>query len=396
MKQKYYFLSAVAASMLMLSACSNDDGNTDAVDPDLGTPLVVSANTGEITTAFTRAEASVQGAQFQQGETIDVFLRDASDPASVSDTTAYHTQYGKNPFKYKTTNASGALQTYQSDGVTPNRIYWPKLMHPLYIFGVYPEGSLSWTNRKTEIAEASYNPFDYAQDYYFTVQQDQTGETAYKSSDLMTGLPSTYAVHAASFTAPFKLTQNENPGTIPLTFTHRLTKIIVNVFKTTGTTLINMDDIRYSSGTDTKYARVTLLNTLRKTWFKLYNTGTYDVVATDRVSSVSPDTIAVGRGNTPTSGPNISLAAVVPPQVIAADKDFIKVVLIDEVNGNANDERGPKVVDLFLYRLPSALTLEASKVYTFNIRINKPDIVVTTTITDWTGTDATDAIGKLQ
>ncbi len=76
----------------------------------------------------------------------------------------------------------------------------------------------------------------------------------------------------------------------------------------------------------------------------------------------------------------LSLAAIVPPQTVPSTKSFIKVDLYGPDPNNASNSI---ITETFLYQLTSDLTLEASKVYTFNIRINKPNIVVNATITDW-------------
>ncbi len=74
----------------------------------------------------------------------------------------------------------------------------------------------------------------------------------------MTGRPITYT---PGLTEPYKLAQAENPGTITLTFAHRLTKIVVNVTKTKDTedTDIDIDAIKYDGPSDKKYAVVTLM-----------------------------------------------------------------------------------------------------------------------------------------
>lgn len=233
----------------------------------------------------------------------------------------------------------------------------------------------------------------------------------------MTGFPTTYThttdgTLGASFSAPFTLRQNVTPGNIPLTFTHRLTKVIVNVKITEGTNDITMDDIwdTNPSSVDHKYARVALVNTKRKTWFSLYNNNDtegntaddyYDVVTIGRILTEAPDSVIVGQGQTPiaSNANSLTLSAIVPPQTLTEGLPFIKVFLIDDSSGSE------VVTNTFIYKIPDdgdatpnevALTLEASKVYTFNISINKPNITVTTSISPWTVTGANDVIGVLQ
>ena len=398
MRTNDLFLTAASASMMMLAACTHDDGTASISEPTpVGNELIISTRHSEM--GITRAESNIQGTMFDLNAEMDVFLRDATNPAEVSNTNDT-THYATNPKLYKVTNTStGAIKTY-SAGDTENRLFWPKLMHELYIFGVYPVGSVSWNNvvDNTNPTHADYNPFSDTQNYYFTVQEDQTSEANYKASDLMTGLPSGYThTGGTAYTAPFKLTQYENPGTVPLLFTHRLTKVVVNITKTTGTedTDIPIDDIKYSGDTDTEYARVTLLNTKRKTSFQVPST---DILVDGDASHVATppatDQVVVGQGSTTITVGGytaVTLSAIVPPQQIAATTTFIQVELIDKSSGNE------VVTDTFLYKIPGeGLTLLASKVHTYNIRINKPHINVSTTINNWDAVDAVNEIGTLQ
>ena len=406
MRTNYYFLTAAAASMLMLTACTHDDSSSSASAP-VSNELVISTRHSEM--GITRAESDIQSAQFKQGEPIHIFLRDATN---IADSTHY-----LSPRLYVTTNTSGALSPATDNGggtytANSDKLYWPKLMHSLHIYGIYPIGSVGWSARKTTSADAATyttnnSAFDKSFKYYFTVQADQTSEANYKASDLMTGFPSTYthssdASAGASFTAPFTLRQNENPGPIALTFTHRLTKVVVNITKTDETADISMDDIRYSGESDKVFARVTLLNTVRKTWFNVDNT---DVVAASRVAvgdegvdaQPVPQTVIVGQGATALSGNanSVTLSAIVPPQTITSGSAFIQVELIDNTT-KVNPEDDDIITNTFKYELTSNLTLEASKVHTYNIRINKPNITVTTSITDWVSVDPVSPVGVLQ
>ena len=395
MRTNDLFLTAAAASMMMLAACTHDDGTTSISEPTpVGNELIISTRHSEM--GITRAESNIQGTMFDLNAEMDVFLRDATNPAGVLNTNDT-THYATNPKLYKVTNTStGAIKTY-SAGDTENRLFWPKLMHELYIFGVYPVGSVA-KSKLTSDGGGTYNPFDHTLNYDFIVQEDQTSEANYKASDLMTGLPSGYTYTGKTpYTAPFKLTQYENPGTVPLTFTHRLTKVVVNITKTTDTedTDIKIDgDIIYTGESDTKYARVTLMNTKRKTTFQVPSTDVLVDGDASHATSPSTDIVVVGRGATtiPVGGYTaVTLSAIVPPQDIAADTPFIKVELIDKSTGNE------VVTDTFLYKIPGGgLTLQASQVHTYNIRINKPHINVTTSIKNWVDGGTIDEIGTLQ
>ena len=411
MRTNDLFLTAAAASMMMLAACTHDDGTTSISEPTpVGNELIISTRHSEM--GITRAESNIQGTQFKSDESIHIYLRDAAN----ADTTRYYS-----PLIY-TSDGSGGLTTITNG----NKIYWPRLMHSLHIYGVYPTGSMDYSKMNTDLTSITldtYRTEDRAFDkffpYFFTVERDQTSEDNYKASDLMTGLPTTYehttdGTLGPSFSAPFTLRQNVTPGNIPLTFTHRLTKVIVNVKITEGTNDITMDHIwdTNPSPEDHNYARVALVNTKRKTWFSLYNNNDtegntaddfYDVVTIGRILSEAPDSVIVGQGKTPidnsSNAKSLTLSAIVPPQTLTEGLPFIKVFLIDNSSGSE------VVTNTFIYKIPDdgdatpnevALTLEASKVYTFNISINKPNITVTTSISPWTVTDANNVIGVLQ
>ena len=433
MRTNDLFLTAAAASLMMFAACTHDDdSSTVTTTPTIASNEIV-VSTRHSGMAITRAESNIQEEQFDASEYIDVFLQDNDNPTTGS-------QYD-NPIRYKT-NGSGGLKTYTyttaagvrtydtEDDNHINRLFWPKLMHDLNIFGVYPEGTISTT---TKHSEDSYDPFTLTTRYWFEVAADQTNEANtsgpngthydyYKHSDLMTGLPTTYY----GVTNQFTLDQTENPGVIPLTFTHRLTKIIVNVTKTLDTedTDIPMSDIIYdtSSGPDLKFARVTLVNTKRRIWFKVYDTNA-DASHQDlgglgtATGDDKGDIVIVGRGKTietislslnsiitlsdGSTTPGIStndynavtLSAIIPPQTITEGTNFIKVELIDNTGNESGTDH---IVNTFYYAPTANMDLAAKNVYTFNIRINKPHIDVTTKITSWEPNDPTNAIGVLQ
>ena len=166
MRTNDLFLTAATASMMMLAACTHDDGTASISEPTpVGNELIISTRHSEM--GITRAESNIQGTMFDINAEMDVFLRDATDPAGVSNTNDT-THYAPNPKLYKVTNTStGAIKTY-SAGDTEDRLFWPKLMHELYIFGVYPVGSVA-KGKLTSDGGGTYNPFNHALYYDFIV-----------------------------------------------------------------------------------------------------------------------------------------------------------------------------------------------------------------------------------
>jgi hypothetical protein len=241
-------------------------------------------------------------------------------------------------------------------------------MHNFEIYGVYPAGSVSLS---TKITAGDFNPFTYTTDYSFTVTADQTDVANYKASDLMIGFPSSPAPAVGDL--PCTLRQDGDEGTVNLDFKHRLTKIIVTLTPATWVAesgsigQVTANDLAYSTGgetPDTKYARVTLCGIKRKISFKVYDASS-DLGAAEATDDSNSTVVCLGSNN----------AFIVPPQTINTSTTFIKIELI-------NNE---SVYATFHYDLTANLVLAAKNVYTYNITLEKPQIVVTVdNITTWT------------
>ena len=357
MKKSDILLALMAVGMC--AACTHD-GETIV---NMGQEVVSPTNTNmppelRLTygAASTRAESNIQSTQFLSGEQIDVFMRDKTDGCI-----SYQL-----PITY-TSNGDGTLSYDDS----ANRLYWPKLLHHFEIYGVYPAGSVSLS---TKITAGDFNPFTYTTDYSFTVAADQTDVANYKASDLMIGFPSNPSPNVA----PCTLYQDGDEGTVNLNFTHRLTKIIVTLTPATWVAesgsigQVTADDLAYSGTEDTKYARVTLCGIKRKTSFKVYDASS-DLGAAVATDDGNSTVVCLGSNN----------AFIVPPQTINTGT-FIKIELIDTTIEGEN-----KVYATFHYDMTANLVLAAKNVYTYNITLEKPQIVVTVNnITAWTSGDA--------
>ena len=361
MKKSDILIALLAVGMC--TACTHD-GETIV---NMGQEVVSPTNTNmppelRLTygAASTRAESNIQSTQFLSGEQIDVFMRD------VSGIDHYPT-----PLNF-TTDGSGNL----SQTTDNTRYYWPRQMHNFEIYGVYPAGSVSLS---TKITAGDFNPFTYTTDYSFTVTANQTDVANYKASDLMIGFPSNPSPNVA----PCTLYQDGDEGTVNLDFKHRLTKIIVTLTPATWVAesgsigQVKAEDLAYSGTEDTKYARVTLCGINRKISFKVYDASS-DLGAAVAADEGGNTVVCLGSNN----------AFIVPPQTINTGTTFIKIELI-------NNE---SVYATFHYDLTANLVLAAKNVYTYNITLEKPQIVVTVNnITAWTSGDAsTGSAGLVQ
>ena len=221
--------------------------------------------------------------------------------------------------------------SYTADGAgnLTNVQYWPADGNGLFIYGIYPAN-----------AATTYN----ATGVEFTVQSDQSSDDDYMASDLMTGAPAANPV--ARVSTP-----------VPLTFTHLLTKVDINLTAGTGFT-----------SADLATATVSILGLKPTTTFDVQSTtvGTPSGTATDIIAGTGVTTSAI----------------IVPSQSVAAGTNFIKVSC---AGGD------------YIYQMGTATTFGASSVYTYNLTVNKTGITLSTaSITAWTTIGAVNGVAELQ
>ena len=212
------------------------------------------------------------------------------------------------------------------------------------------------------------SPFTYSNEYWFTVAADQTDVANYKASDLMIGFPSSPAPAVGDL--PCTLRQDGDEGTVNLDF----------IAESGSIGQVKAEDLAYSGTEDTKYARVTLCGINRKISFKVYDASS-DLGTAEATDDRNSTVVCLGSNN----------AFIVPPQTINTGTTFIKIELIDKTSG---EER---VNATFHYNANP--TLAAKNVYTYNITLEKPQIVVTVdNITAWTsgGEASTGTAGLVQ
>lgn len=296
MKKLFFF---AAAASVMLAACSSDNEEVKVAE---NSPIRLSTQS---LTGLTRAGQSVQLTQFAANENVGIFL--AEDNVGTAVTTGTNVTTYSQPLTYV---ADGA-------GNLSNTQYWPQDGNGLHIFGVYPLAAAT--------TAAAYN----ATGVSFSVAADQSNDAGYKASDLMTGLPTAGNPVARTTSA------------VPMTFTHLLTKIDVNLTAGSGFTQTEMDN-----------AVVSILGTKPTTTFNVQN-------ATIGAASGTAAIVA---------GTGAANSAIIVPQEVAAG-NFIQVAV-----GGGN----------YIYALTAATTFDAKKCYIYNITVNKTGLVLTgTTITGW-------------
>lgn len=298
MKKLFFF---AAAASVMLAACSSDNEEATVAEKS-----AIRLSTQSLT-GMTRAAQNLQLTQFDASENVSIFLVEnvgGTQTPSGTNVTSY-----SNPLAY-TTGTSGALTP-----AAPQ--FWPQDGNGLFIFGVYPASAVT-----------SSTAYD-ATGISFSVAANQSTDANYKASDLMTGTAANPVVRTTA--------------AVPMTFTHLLTKVDVNLTAGDGFTAAEMDD-----------AVVSILGTKPTTTFDVQSTtvGTASGTAADIVAGT-------GAAN----------SAIIVPQTIAAGASFIKVTV-----GGGD----------YIYKMGADTDFDSKKCYTFNITVNKTGLVLTvTTITDW-------------
>ena len=169
----------------------------------------------------------------------------------------------------------------------------------------------------------------------FSVETDQSTPANYKASDLM---------YSNNITA-----QAKQAGAVGLTFNHALTKIIVSLTAGTG---VESSDI---AGCTVKVKAKKSANISSGQWTSATDDAAVDI------------TMGTGANN----------AAIIVPQVYAANANFITVT-------TAGDHSKT-------FQLTAGKTFYAGKVYTYNLTVNMSEITLeSTTITNWDPQTAVD------
>jgi hypothetical protein len=165
-----------SASLLLLSACSDDSASKNKTAEDGRIPIMLGSCIDDGTT---RSGSNIQNNKFKQGAIIDVQI----EPTDIYATTHYDL------LQYQVSNSTGGLTPVKK--VYP---YYPVEGGTVDIYAVYPVGKLD--------AES------------FTVKTEQLNDQNYKDSDLMFAKVSN---------------QSATQNTVTLPFRHLLSKIIVKL-----------------------------------------------------------------------------------------------------------------------------------------------------------------------
>lgn len=299
--KKYFIL---AAAVLTMTACSNDENENSVINDNA---INLTANVAGATA--TRAGVAVQSTYFDENELINV------------EATPYIEE------------AAGTMASaiYKTSAVTSTTI------NALNINS--GETALRWPAIGTVAFRAFYPSTVTSSTTTFSVLENQS-DANYKASDLMYGVTATEKV-------------SKTTSAVELTFTHALTKIIVNLSAGDGMT-----------GADIAACTI-----------KLHAKKTADIVngvAQTATGDVADITMGSGTETAASSGIYAAAAIIVPQTVDGSSTpvDFITIT----TSGNHS----------VTYQLDEEKAFAAGNVYTFNFTVGISGIILQSTqITDW-------------
>ena len=197
----------------------------------------------------------------------------------------------------------------------------------------------------------------------FSIATDQSTEAGYLASDLLYGVP----------TANNPVTISESTTSIPLTFTHKLARLVITIKKATGVT-------KELNGATVSIAGTNIGTTLNPSTGELgTETGSVTPI---KVATLSAE-IAAGESESTT------VYAVIVPQQVASTTDFIKITKADN---NAGDNNNYSLAA----KLAENTTFESGKTYSLTVIAGTAVVTArqisvsneSTALNGWTGTDA--------
>lgn len=287
MNRRYIHIALLLVVPLLM-ACSSDEGSTSTEKQ----PILLTGSIADATQSETRAATTLYDS-FYGDEQIDVSIYKGSTVNAANVIVKENNVY---------TIAANGVMSYNSTDLEP---YFP----------VTADGQVT--------IRASYPSNGNGTTVSVTVAADQTADGDYKAGELLYA-EGTY-------------TRTTGTTAIPLTFHHRMAKIVVNL-------------------------------TARN--------GVPDLPATVKLLGFKPTaTLNKSTGVATASGDAIDIvmskngAAMVPPQTIAANTPIFEIV----------SAQG----DIAQYKSPTALQFKPDYVYTYDVQVDMRKIIIKTTITSW-------------
>lgn len=346
----------------LLAACSSDT-TVDSVEKYVPQPIRL----GTAMQVTTRSNSqSLQATELAHQATVGVFIYQNTTTTSAT------TSYGYKNIEYQAQNPDPAVS-----GVTPGDLtlvtssdqpYFPEdKSKTLDIYAFSPRTGV-YTTTTAELSTLT------AQDV-FSTKSDQTSDANYLASDFVWGKKAGVTFTQASSTT----------SRIEIPLEHMLSKVNVNIAPGTGMEGSSTDKLSKLHGVKVTLNKVKLDGTVNFTTgavtVRADNAGTSytntptGVVLTSATDKTKKTTFTDG-GTPATTYDACTCSAIIIPQTLAKGTDSDPFLEISIPNGTSTPS-------IYKVLLTSDITLDAKKVYTFNIIVNAQSLSLTTTITDW-------------
>lgn len=316
MKKLLFF----AAAVLALTACSNEEENTNK---DWNEEIRLCTQN----LMMTRAGSDIQSTQFAANEQIDVFVYDVADQMTYTRPAVY------------TADGQGGLTT------SPAQLWPSGTGSAINLYAFYPSRA---------VKEENFIGEDEEPEFFFTVALDQSTEAGYKASDLMFGgsiTPNGYQEIART------------NSTVPLTFYHMLSKVNLNV--TLGEALSEQENSIYSIS-------ATIRNVFPEAQF-------FGIISSSPLQPSmeyggEPEDINVG--NLTREDGIYSGSAIIPPQMIEPGNTLFSITI-------TYNDGSSRTLTYTLPSDSNVMLFESHYVYNFNITANVWGLSLSTTIEPW-------------
>ena len=316
MKKLLFF----AAAVLALTACSNEEENTNK---DWNEEIRLCTQN----LMMTRAGSDIQSTQFAANEQIDVFVYDVADQMTYTRPAVY------------TADGQGGLTT------SPAQLWPSGTGSAINLYAFYPSGA---------VKEENFIGEDEEPEFFFTVALDQSTEAGYKASDLMFGgsiTPNGYQEIART------------NSTVPLTFYHMLSKVNLNV--TLGEALSEQENSIYSIS-------ATIRNVFPEAQF-------FGIISSSPLQpsmEYGGDPVEIIVGNLTREDGIYSGSAIIPPQMIEPGNTLFSITI-------TYNDGSSRTLTYTLPSDSNVMLFESHYVYNFNITANVWGLSLSTTIEPW-------------
>lgn len=309
-----------AAAVLALTACSNEEENTNK---DWNEEIRLCTQN----LMMTRAGSDIQSTQFAANEQIDVFVYDVADQMTYTRPAVY------------TADGQGGLTT------SPAQLWPSGTGSAINLYAFYPSRA---------VKEENFIGEDEEPEFFFTVALDQSTEAGYKASDLMFGgsiTPNGYQEIART------------NSTVPLTFYHMLSKVNLNV--TLGEALSEQENSIYSIS-------ATIRNVFPEAQF-------FGIISSSPLQPSMEwggDPIDINVGDLTREDGIYSGSAIIPPQMIEPGNTLFSITI-------TYNDGSSRTLTYTLPSDSNVMLFESHYVYNFNITANVWGLSLSTTIEPW-------------